>query len=98
MIRVALPYHLRTLAGVGGEVDLELVGAATYAMVVDEIEALYPMLKGTIREPASGKRRPFVRFFACGQDVSHEGMDAAVPDEVASGREVLIVLGAVAGG
>jgi sulfur-carrier protein len=98
MMRVVLPYHLRTLAGVGGEVEIDLVGAATYAMVVDEIEAAYPMLKGTIREPASGKRRPFVRFFACGQDVSHEGMDAAVPEEVAAGKEVLIVLGAVAGG
>jgi hypothetical protein len=98
MIRVVLPYHLRTLAGVGGEVRVDLVGAATFAMVVDEIEEAYPMLKGTIREPASGKRRPFVRFFACGRDVSHEGMDAAVPEEVASGKEVLLVLGAVAGG
>ncbi|MBA3976295.1 MAG: hypothetical protein C0504_18970 [Candidatus Solibacter sp.] len=98
MMRVVLPYHLRTLAGVGGEVRIDLAGAATYAMVVDEIEAAYPMLKGTIREQGSGKRRPFVRFFACGQDVSHEGMDAAVPEEVAAGREVLIVLGAVAGG
>lgn len=98
MIRVALPYHLRTLAGVGGEVHVDLVGAATFAMVVDEIETMYPALKGTIRDPATGKRRAFLRFFAAGVDVSHEGMDAAVPDEVAAGREVLIVLGAVAGG
>lgn len=98
MIRVALPYHLRMLAGVGGEVELPLAGAATYAMVVDAIEAEYPVLKGTILDPASGQRRPFLRFFAGGRDLSHEGIDAEVPEEVASGREVLIVLGAVAGG
>jgi hypothetical protein len=98
MIRVALPYHLRTLAGVGGEVELALAGAATFEMLVDAIEEEYPMLRGTIRDPLTGQRRPFLRFFACGRDISHECMEAAVPEEVASGREVLIVLGAIAGG
>lgn len=98
MIRVELPYHLRTLAGVGGEVLMDVPPGATIGAVVEAIETAYPMLKGTIRDPATGERRPFLRFFACGKDLSHEGMEAALPEEVSRSREVLIVLGAIAGG
>lgn len=98
MMRVELPYHLRTLARVAGEVSLDVQPGATFGTVVTLIEELHPTLKGTIRDPATGQRRPFLRFFAGGKDLSHAGMEAALPDEVAAGREVLIVLGAVAGG
>jgi len=98
MIRLELPYHLRTLAGVGGDITLDAPRGATIGAVVTIIEEAYPTLKGTIRDPATGQRRPFLRFFAGGKDLSHAGMEAALPDEVVSGREVLIVLGAVAGG
>ncbi|HNY41711.1 MAG TPA: MoaD/ThiS family protein [Bryobacteraceae bacterium] len=98
MIRVELPYHLRTLAGVGGEVEIDVAGPATCGSVIDTIEAHYPMLAGTIRDPATGQRRPFLRFFACERDLSHLSMDAALPERVVSGAEPLIVLGAVAGG
>ena len=96
MTRVVLPYHLRTLAGVDGEVVLD--DASTAAEVVDALERLHPPLRGTIRDGATGLRRPFVRFFACGEDLSHEPMDAPLPDAVRSGAEPLLVVGAMAGG
>jgi hypothetical protein len=98
MIRVVLPPHLRTLAHVGSEVTLEVAGAVSLRSVLDELEARYPMLRGTIRDHVTQQRRPFLRFFACEQDLSHESPDAPLPDAIASGREPLIVLGAIAGG
>ena len=98
MIRVVLPQHLRTLARVNGEVSLELEGAATQRTVLDALEARFPMLRGTIRDHTTKKRRAFVRFFACGRDLSHEPADAALPDAVANGSEPFVVLGALAGG
>ena len=98
MIRVVLPTHLRTLARVGGEVTLELEGPATQRSVLDALEARYPMLRGTIRDQVSGQRRPFVRFFACEQDLSHEQPDAPLPDAVATGKEPFLIVGAIAGG
>jgi len=98
VIRVALPHHLRTLAGVDGEVELELGGAPTKRAVVDALEATYPVLRGTIRDHSTLERRAFIRFFACGQDLSLEPDDAPLPDEVASGEQVLRVVGAMAGG
>jgi sulfur-carrier protein len=98
MIRVELPQHLRTLAKVNGEVRLELAGAVTLRAVLDELEARYPMLQGTIREYGTLKRRPFLRFFACMQDISHESPDAELPAAVAEGKEPLLVIGAIAGG
>ena len=98
MIRVVLPHHLRTLAGVGEEVTLALEGEATQRAVLDALEARYPMLRGTIRDHVTHKRRAFVRFFACAQDVSHEAPDAPLPDEVARGTEPFLVVGAIAGG
>jgi len=98
MIRVVLPMHLRTLARVDGEVQLELQGQATARSVLDALEARYPMLRGTIRDHVTQKRRPFVRFFACEQDLSHEKADTALPDAVASGAEPFLVVGAIAGG
>jgi sulfur-carrier protein len=98
MIRVVLPPHLRTLAHVGSEVTLEVAGAVTLRSVLDELEARYPMLRGTIRDHVTQQRRPFLRFFACEQDLSHESRDAPLPDAIASGAEPLIVLGAIAGG
>jgi molybdopterin synthase sulfur carrier subunit len=98
MIRVVLPPHLRTLAHVGSEVTLEVAGAVTLRSVLDELEARYPMLRGTIRDHVTQQRRPFLRFFACEQDLSHESPDAPLPDAIASGAEPLIVLGAIAGG
>ncbi len=98
MIRVALPPHLRTLAHVGSEVTLEVTGPVTLRAVLDELEARYPMLRGTIRDHVTQQRRPFLRFFACEQDLSHEPPDAPLPDAIASGAEPLIVLGAIAGG
>jgi len=98
MIRVALPYHLRTLAQVDDEVRLDLGGQATLRSVLDALEERYPMLRGTIRDHVTGKRRAFLRFFACGEDLSHESPDAPLPDSVASGAEPLVVLGAIAGG
>lgn len=96
-VRVVLPAHLRNLAHVHGEISVE-VQTATVAAVVDAIEADYPVLLGTIRDPATAKRRPFVRFFACNQDLSHEGTDAKLPAAVLTGDESLLVVAAMAGG
>lgn len=98
MIRVVLPAHLRTLARVNGEVTLEVVGVATQRSVLDALEGRYPMLRGTIRDHDTLKRRAFVRFFACEQDLSHESPDAPLPDAVATGTEPFLVVGAMAGG
>jgi len=98
MIRVALPAHLRNLASVDGEVVVEVTGNATQRSVLDALEASYPVLSGTIRDHVTRKRRPFVRFFACGQDLSHESLDALLPEEVAGGKEPYLIVGAMAGG
>jgi molybdopterin synthase sulfur carrier subunit len=98
MIRVVLPYHLRTLAQVGSEVQLTVEGRATQRSVLDALEARYPMLRGTIRDHVTHKRRAFIRFFACAEDLSHESPDAPLPDVVASGAEPYFVIGAIAGG
>jgi len=98
MIRVTLPTHLRKLAHVDGEVKLDVEGQVTQRSVLDALEARYPMLRGTIRDHVTQKRRAFVRFFACGQDLSHEPADAPLPDAVASGGEPFMVVGAIAGG
>jgi molybdopterin converting factor small subunit len=98
MIRVVLPAHLRTLAHVKGEVTLDLEGPVTQVAILDELESRYPMLKGTLRDQVTKCRRPFVRFFACEDDLSHEPVDACVPDAVVSGREPFVVIGAMAGG
>jgi sulfur-carrier protein len=97
-IRVELPQHLRTLAHVGREVQLELEGPVTQRTVLDAIEARYPMLRGTIREHGTQQRRPFLRFFACEEDLSHESPDSPLPEAVASGREPFLIIGAIAGG
>lgn len=98
MIRVILPYHLRNLAHVGEEIALDVNGAITQRSVLDALEARYPMLAGTIRDHTTQQRRPFLRFFACEEDLSHESPDAPLPDAVASGKEPFIVIGAIAGG
>ena len=98
MIRVVLPQHLRTLARVGEEVQLEVEGSPSVQSVLDVLEARYPVLRGTIRAHATGRRRPFIRFFACAQDLSHDPTDAPLPREVAEGSEPLLVVGAMAGG
>jgi sulfur-carrier protein len=98
MIRVFLPSQLQTLARVGREVQLEVEGPVTQASVLDALEASYPMLRGTIRDQVTGRRRPFVRFFACQEDLSHNLPDTPLPDAVASGLEPLLVIGAMAGG
>jgi hypothetical protein len=98
MVRVELPAHLRTLARVSGEVHLEVAGPVTVKAILDALETAYPMLCGTIRDHTTLQRRPFLRFFACQEDVSHLASDAALPEAVARGEEVFIVLGAVAGG
>jgi molybdopterin synthase sulfur carrier subunit len=98
MIRIVLPHHLRTLARVGGEVTVQPQGAATVASVLDALESTYPMLRGTIREHETLKRRPMVRFFACGEDVSLAPPDSALPGEIVAGKEPLFIVGAIAGG
>jgi molybdopterin synthase sulfur carrier subunit len=98
VIRVLLPQPLRTLARVEGEVELEVEGAVTQRSVLDALEARYPALRGTVRDHTTGARRPFVRFFACEQDLSHEPADAPLPEAVATGREPFLVVGAIAGG
>jgi len=98
MIRVELPFHLRTLARVDGEVQLEVAGPGTLGSVLDALEARYPMLRGTIRDHVTLKRRPFVRFFACKEDLSLEPPDTKLPDAVVSGAEPFLIVGAIAGG
>ena len=102
MIRIILPFHLRTLAHVGGEVTFEVTdlkpGPATQRSVLDALEARYPMLRGAVRDHDTQQRRPFLRFFACEEDISHNPADAPLPDAVASGKEPFIIIGAIAGG
>jgi sulfur-carrier protein len=98
MIQVMLPAHLRTLAGIPGDVQLEVQGQATLRSVLDALEAQYPMLQGAIRDHVTQQRRPYVRFFACEQDLSHESPDAPLPEAVAAGTEPLYIVGAIAGG
>ena len=98
MIRVILPQHLRTLAHVGSELQIEVEGNVTLGAVLDALEARYPMLRGTIRDQVTQQRRPFLRFFACEEDLSHEAPDTPLPEAVVSGKEPLIVIGAIAGG
>jgi hypothetical protein len=98
MIRVILPPNLRTLAHVDGEVELELYGTATQRSLLDVLEAKYPMLRGTIRDHMTQLRRPMVRFFACGEDLSHESPDAPLPHGIANGAEPFLIIGAIAGG
>jgi hypothetical protein len=98
MIIVTLPAHLRTLAQVDGAVELELEEPVTQQVILDALEARYPMLRGTVRDAVSKQRRPFIRFFACGEDLSHEAVDAPVPDEVKTGKQPFRIIGAMAGG
>ena len=98
MITVELPFHLRTLAQVSNPVELEVPGPVTQRSVLDGLETRYPMLRGTIRDHVTQKRRPFLRFFACGQDLSHELPDAPLPEAVATGAEPYLIVGAIAGG
>ena len=98
MIRVVLPYHLRTLARVDGEVKLEVSGDVTQRSILDALEASYPMLCGTIRDHTTKKRRALVRFFACGEDLSNEPLDAPLPERIATGEEPYLVVGSMAGG
>ncbi len=98
MIRVILPYHLRTLAKVGSEIQLDVEGSVTQQSVLNTLDNLYPMLRGTIRDHVTGKRRPMIRFFACKEDLSNEPPDAPLPDVVASGEEPFFIVGAIAGG
>ena len=98
MIRVILPPHLRTLSRTGAEVTLDVEGPVTLRSVLDALEARYPMLRGTIRDQITGQRRPFVRFFACKEDLSHHPPDSALPEAVTSGGEPLLIIGAIAGG
>ena len=98
MIRVVLPHHLRNLARVGDEVEIEVTGAVTQRSVLDAIEETYPVLRGTIRDHVSRQRRPFLRFFACEQDLSHEPPDDPLPEAVSAGKEPFLIVGAMAGG
>jgi sulfur-carrier protein len=98
MIRVVLPTHLRRLANVQREVTLEVIGPATPRAVLDALETQYPMLRGTLRDQASGQRREFIRFFACGEDLSHEGPEFPLPEDIATGKEPFLIVGAMAGG
>jgi molybdopterin synthase sulfur carrier subunit len=98
VVRVELPAHLRTLARVGREVSVEVPAPVTQRAVLDALEAAYPVLCGTVRDHVTHKRRPFVRFFACGEDLSHQSADAPLPDPIASGTEPFLIIGAVAGG
>jgi hypothetical protein len=98
MIRVELPAHLRTLAGVGEEVRLDVVGPVTQRSIIDALEARYPALRGTIRDYATERRRPFLRFFACAEDLSHQPPDVPLPDPVAAGAEPFMIVGALSGG
>jgi sulfur-carrier protein len=98
MIRVVLPAHLRTIAGVSGDVQLDVPAPVTQRSILDAIEARYPALQGTIRDHVTKERRAFVRFFACQEDLSHESLDTPLPDAVASGAEPFLIVGAIAGG
>ncbi len=98
MIRVVLPFHLRTMAKVEGEIQVEVTGPVTPSAIVDAIEARYPMLKGTIRDHTTKERRAFLRYFACQEDLSHAPADQPLPEEVASGKEPFLIVGAMAGG
>lgn len=98
MIRVELPYHLRTLARVGAEVEIDVQGAVTPRSIVDAIEGRYPMLRGTIRDHVTKQRRPFLRFFACEEDLSHQDSNTPLPAAVAAGAEPFLIIGAIAGG
>lgn len=98
MIRVVLPAHLRTLARISGELELPVGGKITQRSVVDALEECYPTLRGTIRDHITKKRRPYIRFFACERDLSHDSLDTPLPDAVASGQEPLLIVGAIAGG
>jgi len=98
MIRVVIPQHLRTLAHVNGEIQLEVEGRVTQRSVLDALEARYPMLCGTIRDHVTQQRRPFLRFFACEEDLSHESPDTPLPEAVANGKEPFLIIGAIAGG
>ncbi len=98
MIHVVLPTHLRQLAGVNREVELQVAGPVTQRAVLDALEAAYPMLRGTLRSRETGLRRDFIRFFACGEDLSHEAPDATLPEKVARGEERFLIVGAMAGG
>jgi hypothetical protein len=98
MIRVVLPHHLRTLARVGSEVEFELNGQVTQRAILDALETRYPMLRGTVRDHSTQKRRPLVRFFVCGEDVSHDLPDSPLPDAIAKGTEPFFIMGAIAGG
>ena len=98
MIRIVLPFHLRRLANVNKEVELQVAGPVTQRSVLDALEAQYPMLRGTLRDHVSQRRRALVRFFACGQDVSHEAPDAPLPAAIATGAEPFLIIGAIAGG
>ena len=98
MIRVKIPHHLSVLAQVGTEVELDIYGPVTLNAVLDALEARYPVLRGTIRDHVTGQRRPFLRFFASGQDISLESMDTILPETVVSGMEPLLIIGAIAGG
>jgi hypothetical protein len=98
MIRVVIPHHLRTLAQVNGEVELRIDGPVTQGSVLDALEARFPVLRGTIRDHVTGRRRPFLRFFACEQDLSHDPPDSPLPESVATGSEPFLVVGAIAGG
>lgn len=98
MIQVVLPAHLRSLAGVKGDVELEINGEVTRHSILNALEARYPMLRGTIRNHVGGERRPLLRFFACGEDVTHEPPDAPLPQAIASGAEPFYIIGAIAGG
>ncbi|HTM03879.1 MAG TPA: MoaD/ThiS family protein [Vicinamibacterales bacterium] len=97
-VRVELPAHLRTLAAVGGEIAVRVAGAVTVRSVIDAIESAYPVLRGTIRDHDTQERRPFLRFFACGQDLSHDPADTPLPEAIVCGDEPLMVIGAIAGG
>jgi molybdopterin synthase sulfur carrier subunit len=98
MIRVELPQHLRTLARVSGEVTVEVTGPVTQRSILDALEASYPVLRGTIRDHVTQQRRAFLRFFACGEDWSHESPDTPLPEEISSGKEPFLIVGAIAGG
>ena len=98
MIRVVLPPHLRTLARIDGDVELDVNAAVTQRSILDELEARYPMLRGTMRDHVTQQRRPLVRFFACGEDLSHESPDAPLPEAIAKGCEPFVIIGAIAGG